>query len=63
MLLGVRVLLVEDDVRMASAMRRPLLGAGVVADVAATGDEARWVGSYTVLLRHGAGCFHLAWER
>jgi two-component system OmpR family response regulator len=39
----VRVLLVEDHVRMAVAMRRALHGAGVVADVAATGDEALWM--------------------
>ncbi len=40
---GVRVLLVEDDIRMAAAMRRALRGAGVVADVAATGDDALWM--------------------
>ena len=38
-----RVLLVEDDVRMAAAMRRALRGAGVVADVAATGADALWM--------------------
>jgi two-component system OmpR family response regulator len=39
----VRVLLVEDDVRMAAAMRRALKGAGVVADVASTSDDALWM--------------------
>jgi two-component system OmpR family response regulator len=39
----VRVLLVEDDVRMAAAMRRALRGAGVLADVASTGDESLWM--------------------
>lgn len=43
MLTGVRVLLVEDDVRMAAAMNRALRGAGVVADVAATSDAALWM--------------------
>jgi two-component system, OmpR family, response regulator len=43
MMRRVRVLLVEDDVRMAGAMRRALLGAGVVADVAATSDDALWM--------------------
>ncbi|MGH2726175.1 MAG: response regulator transcription factor, partial [Actinomycetota bacterium] len=38
-----RVLLVEDDVRMAGAMRRALRGAGVVTDVAPTSDEALWM--------------------
>ena len=38
-----RVLLVEDDVRMAAAMRRALLGAGVVSDVAGTSDDALWM--------------------
>lgn len=38
-----RVLLVEDDVRMAAAMNRALRGAGVVADVTGRSDEARWM--------------------
>jgi len=37
------VLLVEDDVRMASAMHRALRGAGVVADIAAASDDALWM--------------------
>jgi two-component system, OmpR family, response regulator len=36
----VRVLLVEDDVRMAAALRRGLHAEGIVADVATDGDEA-----------------------
>jgi two-component system OmpR family response regulator len=36
----VRVLVVEDDVRMAAALRRGLHGEGIVADVAVDGDEA-----------------------
>ena len=35
-----RVLLVEDDVRMAAALRRALRGEGIVTDVAAGGEEA-----------------------
>jgi two-component system OmpR family response regulator len=35
-----RVLVVEDDVRMAAAMRRGLRAEGVVADVAITGSDA-----------------------
>nr|WP_293768142.1 response regulator transcription factor [Sporichthya sp.] len=38
-----RVLLVEDDRRMAAAMTRAMRGAGVVVDVAGTGDEALWM--------------------
>jgi two-component system, OmpR family, response regulator len=38
-----RVLLVEDDVRMAAAVRRALRGAGVVADVAVKGGDAMWM--------------------
>ena len=47
------VLLVEDEVRMAAAMRRALRGAGVVADVARTGSEALWMvraASYDVMV-------------
>jgi two-component system OmpR family response regulator len=36
----VHVLVVEDDVRMAAALRRGLHAEGIVADVAADGDEA-----------------------
>lgn len=38
---GVRVLVVEDDVAMATSIVRALAGARVVADVAVTGEEAR----------------------
>ncbi|HEX6389874.1 MAG TPA: response regulator transcription factor [Solirubrobacteraceae bacterium] len=38
-----RVLVVEDDVRMAAAMRRALRSAGVVADVAVNGEDAAWM--------------------
>jgi len=39
----VRVLLVEDDPRLAAAVRRALRGAGVVADIATTGNDALWM--------------------
>jgi two-component system OmpR family response regulator len=39
----VRVLIVEDDRRMAAAMRRALEGAGVVTDVVASGADAAWM--------------------
>jgi two-component system, OmpR family, response regulator len=35
----VRVLIVEDDVRMAAALRRALRGEGIVADIANGGEE------------------------
>ena len=38
-----RVLFVEDDLRMAAAVRRALRAAGVVADVATTGADALWM--------------------
>jgi two-component system OmpR family response regulator len=38
----VRVLLVEDDVKMARLVRRGLVEEGLAVDVAATGDEALW---------------------
>jgi two-component system OmpR family response regulator len=38
-----RVLLVEDDVKMAAAVRRALRGAGVVADVASNAGDATWM--------------------
>jgi len=37
------VLLVEDDLRMAAAIRRSLRGEGIVADVAAKGSDALWM--------------------
>src|SRR5689334_21437502 len=38
-----RVLIVEDDLRMASLVRRGLTGEGLAADVAANGEEALWL--------------------
>jgi two-component system OmpR family response regulator len=38
-----RVLVVEDDVPLAAAMRRALRGAGVVTDVATNGADALWM--------------------
>ena len=38
-----RVLLVEDDVKMAAALRRGLRAEGIVADVATTGGDALWM--------------------
>jgi two-component system, OmpR family, response regulator len=37
---GVHVLVVEDDVRMAAALRRGLQAEGIIADVAVDGEEA-----------------------
>jgi two-component system, OmpR family, response regulator len=42
-----RVLIVEDNVRMASAIRRGLQADGVVADVAARGEDAIWMAGAT----------------
>jgi two-component system, OmpR family, response regulator len=39
----VRVLIVEDDLRMASLVHRGLTGEGLAADVAATGEDALWM--------------------
>ncbi len=38
-----RVLVVEDDVKMAAALRRGLRAEGIVADVATTGGDALWM--------------------
>src|SRR3954454_24959178 len=38
-----RVLIVEDDLRMASLVRRGLTGEGLAADVAANGEDALWM--------------------
>ena len=38
-----RVLVVEDDVRMAAAMSRALRAAGVVIDVTGSADDAQWM--------------------
>ena len=39
----VRVLIVEDELRMASLVRRGLVKEGLAADVAATGEDALWM--------------------
>jgi two-component system OmpR family response regulator len=44
---GVRVLVVEDDVRMAAAIRRGLRFEGIVVDVASGGEEALRVAGAT----------------
>ena len=38
-----RVLIVEDDLRMASLVRRGLTGEGLAADIAGTGEDALWM--------------------
>src|SRR6476659_4620721 len=42
-----RVLIVEDDLRMAAALRRGLQAEGLVADVATSGDDALWMAGST----------------
>jgi two-component system, OmpR family, response regulator len=42
---GVRLLVVEDDVKMASLLKRGLEREGYAVDVAANGDDALWAGS------------------
>jgi two-component system, OmpR family, response regulator len=39
----VRVLIVEDELRMASLVRRGLISEGLAADVASTGEDALWM--------------------
>jgi two-component system OmpR family response regulator len=43
----VRVLVVEDDVKMASLIRRGLVEEGLAADVARTGTDAVWMAAAT----------------
>jgi two-component system OmpR family response regulator len=43
----VRVLIVEDDVKMAGLLRRGLLEEGLAADVANAGDDALWMARAT----------------
>jgi two-component system, OmpR family, response regulator len=43
----VRVLIVEDDVKMAGLLRRGLLEEGLAADVANVGDDALWMARAT----------------
>src|SRR5947207_3248113 len=40
---NVRVLIVEDELRMASLIRRGLVKEGLAADVAASGEDALWM--------------------
>jgi two-component system OmpR family response regulator len=40
---AVRVLIVEDELRMASLIRRGLVNEGLAADVAGSGEEALWM--------------------
>src|SRR2546423_10927252 len=40
---NVRVLIVEDEPRMASLIRRGLIGEGLAADVAGSGEDALWM--------------------
>jgi two-component system OmpR family response regulator len=50
---GMRVLIVEDELRMASLIRRGLIKEGLAADVAATGEDALWMadaGSYDAIV-------------
>ena len=42
-----RVLIVEDEPRMAHLIRRGLVGEGLAADVAGTGEDALWMGGST----------------
>src|SRR5690348_14872459 len=39
----VRVLVVEDELRMASLVQRGLAGEGIAADVAPNGEDALWM--------------------
>src|ERR1700704_7012657 len=45
--MSMRVLIVEDQVKMASLLRRALRGAGVAADVAIKGEDALWMAGST----------------
>ena len=38
-----RVLIVEDELRMASLIRRGLVNEGLAADVAPNGEDALWM--------------------
>jgi two-component system, OmpR family, response regulator len=43
----VRVLIVEDELRMASLIRRGLISEGLAADVAGSGEDALWMAEAT----------------
>jgi two-component system, OmpR family, response regulator len=47
LLSAVRVLIVEDEVKLASAIRKGLRGEGLLADVAITGEDALWMAGAT----------------
>lgn len=47
MMRAVRVLIVEDEVKMAGLLRRGLRADGMVADVAANGEDALWMAGST----------------
>jgi CheY-like chemotaxis protein len=42
-----KLLIVEDKVKMASLLRRAMRGEGVAADVAVTGEDALWMAGAT----------------
>ena len=44
---GVRVLVVEDEVRLASTIREGLRKAGLLADVAIKGEDALWMAAWS----------------
>jgi DNA-binding response OmpR family regulator len=48
-----RLLVVEDDVKMASLLKRGLEREGYAVDVAATGEDALWAGRRA--RRHDSG--------
>ena len=69
-MVGVKLLLVEDDAKIAAAVRRGLTAEGFAVEVAADGVEGLWrarTGSYDLIVldillpgRHGyAGCAQL----
>ncbi len=47
MLVAMRVLIVEDEIKMASLIRRGLRGEGLAADVAIKGEDALWMAAST----------------
>ncbi len=46
-MLGMRILVVEDEVKLASLIRRGLREEGLLADVAITGEDALWMAACT----------------
>src|ERR1700755_313477 len=46
-LVSMRVLVVEDEIKMASLIRRGLRNEGLSADVAITGEDALWMAGAT----------------